>query len=173
VCRLGKERCPIAPAPNDEREKRQCAANSKSEVLYGRVQKSEDRGQRTEVAIERGNADCGTGNQSLLDASKKSAREIPDCEQMVRRVDALRVEWFGIVSGVRLPSGFCRTIEMCFRSRMISNLSVRSARRTFASAHRPGISSLAQRSLGNKGLHDVILIVESVFPETFNMKSGS
>src|SRR5207244_1039310 len=40
-------------------------------------------------------------------------RAIPDCEQIVRRVDAFRVVWFGIVSGVRLPSAFCRAIEIC------------------------------------------------------------
>src|SRR6059058_1209813 len=33
TCRMGKERCPIAPPPNDEREKRQCAADPKREVL--------------------------------------------------------------------------------------------------------------------------------------------
>lgn len=31
--RIGKERCPIPPPPNDEREKRQHAADSKREVL--------------------------------------------------------------------------------------------------------------------------------------------
>jgi len=36
--RIGKESCPIAPAPNREREKRQCAADSKSEVLKGVIQ---------------------------------------------------------------------------------------------------------------------------------------
>jgi hypothetical protein len=38
--RIGKERSPIAPTPNDERKKRQCAADSKSEVLNGVIQKS-------------------------------------------------------------------------------------------------------------------------------------
>jgi hypothetical protein len=36
--RIGKESCPIAPAPNREREKRQRAANSKSEVLNRVIQ---------------------------------------------------------------------------------------------------------------------------------------
>jgi len=36
--RIGKESCPIAPTPNREREKRQCAADSKSEVLKGVIQ---------------------------------------------------------------------------------------------------------------------------------------
>jgi len=36
--RIGKKSCPIAPAPNREREKRQCAADSKSEVLKGVIQ---------------------------------------------------------------------------------------------------------------------------------------
>ena len=31
--RIGKERCPIAPAPNDERKQRQCAADYESEIL--------------------------------------------------------------------------------------------------------------------------------------------
>src|ERR1700726_1845201 len=73
----------------------------------------------------------GKHYQALRYASRKSDRRIPDCEQIVRRVDAFRVEWFGIVSGVRLPSGFCRTIEICSRSRMSSNPSALSARRTF------------------------------------------
>ena len=37
--RIGKESCPIAPTPNREREKRQRAADSKSEVLKGVIQK--------------------------------------------------------------------------------------------------------------------------------------
>ena len=36
--RIGKESCPIAPAPNRKREKRQRAADSKSEVLKGVIQ---------------------------------------------------------------------------------------------------------------------------------------
>src|SRR6266487_981129 len=36
--RIGKESCPIAPTPNDECEKRQRAADSKSEVLNGAIQ---------------------------------------------------------------------------------------------------------------------------------------
>src|SRR5438477_5544592 len=36
--RIEKESCPIAPAPNREREKRQCAADPKSEVLKGVIQ---------------------------------------------------------------------------------------------------------------------------------------
>ena len=36
--RIGKESCPIAPTPNRERKKRQCAADSKSEVLNGVIQ---------------------------------------------------------------------------------------------------------------------------------------
>jgi len=36
-------------------------------------------------------------------ASRKSVREIPDCEQIVRRIDALSVGWLGIVKGVRVP----------------------------------------------------------------------
>jgi len=39
ACRIGKKSCPIAPAPNDERKKRQRAADSKSEVLDGGIQK--------------------------------------------------------------------------------------------------------------------------------------
>ncbi len=39
--RMGKESRPIAPAPNDERKKGQGATDSKSEVLYGRAQRSE------------------------------------------------------------------------------------------------------------------------------------
>ena len=71
-------------------------------------------------------------DQVLRYASRKSDRGIPDCEQIVRRVDAFKVEWFGIVSGVRPPSAFCRTIEICSRSRTISKPSACSARRTFA-----------------------------------------
>ncbi len=37
--RVGKESCPIAPTPNDEREKRQRTADSKSEILNGMIQK--------------------------------------------------------------------------------------------------------------------------------------
>ena len=37
--RIGKESCPIAPAPNREREKRQCADDCKREVLNGGIQK--------------------------------------------------------------------------------------------------------------------------------------
>jgi len=36
--RIGKESCPITPTPNREREKRQRAADSKSEVLNGGIQ---------------------------------------------------------------------------------------------------------------------------------------
>src|SRR5438309_4932965 len=36
---IGKESCPIAPTPNDERKERQCNTDSKSEVLNGRIQK--------------------------------------------------------------------------------------------------------------------------------------
>ncbi len=36
---------------------------------------------------------------------------------MVRRVDPLMREWFGIVSGVLAPSGFSRASEMCSRTR--------------------------------------------------------
>jgi len=39
--RIGKEGCPIAPTPNDEREKRQRPANSKSKILNGVIQKYE------------------------------------------------------------------------------------------------------------------------------------
>ena len=38
---IGKESCPIAPAPNRERNKRQRATDSKSEVLDGVIQKYE------------------------------------------------------------------------------------------------------------------------------------
>jgi len=41
TCRIGKERCPIAPPPNDEREKRQCAADPKREVLNDVIQNQE------------------------------------------------------------------------------------------------------------------------------------
>lgn len=37
--RIGKESCPIAPAPNRERENRQCADDCKREVLNGLIQK--------------------------------------------------------------------------------------------------------------------------------------
>jgi hypothetical protein len=37
--RIGKESSPIAPTPNDKREKRQRAADSKSEILNGATQK--------------------------------------------------------------------------------------------------------------------------------------
>ena len=36
---IGKESCPIAPAQNREREKRQCADDCKREVLNGVIQK--------------------------------------------------------------------------------------------------------------------------------------
>ena len=39
--RIGKERCAIAPTPNDERKKRQCAADCESKVLNGVIQKSQ------------------------------------------------------------------------------------------------------------------------------------
>ena len=39
ACRIGKESCPIAPPPNRERKKRQRAADSKSEILNGLIQK--------------------------------------------------------------------------------------------------------------------------------------
>src|SRR5438874_13052103 len=38
---ISKEGCPIAPTPNDEREKRQRPANSKSKILNGVIQKYE------------------------------------------------------------------------------------------------------------------------------------
>ena len=38
---ISKEGCPIAPTPNDEREKRQRPANSKSKILDGVIQKYE------------------------------------------------------------------------------------------------------------------------------------
>ena len=38
---MGKERCPIAPPPNDEREKRQRAADPKREVLNDVIQNQE------------------------------------------------------------------------------------------------------------------------------------
>jgi hypothetical protein len=41
ACRIGKERCPIAPPPNDEREKRQRAADCKCEVLDDVIQNQE------------------------------------------------------------------------------------------------------------------------------------
>ena len=40
------------------------------------------------------------------------------------------------------------------------------------SARRPGISSRRERSLGDKGLHHIILIVEGFLSKTFNMKSS-
>src|SRR5205823_8558674 len=39
--RIGKEGCSIAPTPNDERQKRQRPANSKSKILNGVIQKYE------------------------------------------------------------------------------------------------------------------------------------
>jgi len=36
---MGKESCPIAPTPHDECEKRQRAAEAKSEVLNNVIQK--------------------------------------------------------------------------------------------------------------------------------------
>ena len=41
--RIGKERCPIPPPPNDECEKRQRPADSKREVLNGGFQNEEER----------------------------------------------------------------------------------------------------------------------------------
>ena len=38
-CRVSKKSRPITPTPDDEREKRQCSADSKSEVLYGLIQR--------------------------------------------------------------------------------------------------------------------------------------
>ena len=38
TCRIGKESCPIPPAPNREREKRQRAADSKREILNDVIQ---------------------------------------------------------------------------------------------------------------------------------------
>ena len=40
------------------------------------------------------------------------------------------------------------------------------------SARRPGISSRRERSLGDKDLHHIILIVEDFLSKTFNMKSS-
>src|SRR4029077_11554402 len=55
--RIGKESCPIAPAPNREREKRQHAADSKRKVLKGVIQKEKE----TETI-----ADCGKKEEGGL-----------------------------------------------------------------------------------------------------------
>ncbi len=39
ACRMAKKSCPIAPTPDDECEKRQRAAEAKSEVLNNVIQK--------------------------------------------------------------------------------------------------------------------------------------
>ncbi len=47
---------------------------------------------------------------------KKSSLEIPDWVQIVLKVEALMNGWFGIVSGVLVPSEFILSIDMCSRS---------------------------------------------------------
>src|SRR5438132_170527 len=48
-------------------------------------------------------------------ACRNSSREMPAWVQIVRKVEALMCEWFGMVKGVRVPSGLSRTMEMCSR----------------------------------------------------------
>jgi hypothetical protein len=73
-----------------------------------------------------------TNTYSFPYAFRKSSRLMPDWRQMVRNVAPLIRGWFGIVSGVRVPSAFWRIIEMCSRSRTISNPKARNAQTIFA-----------------------------------------
>jgi len=48
---MGKECCPIPPPPNDEREKRERAANSKRQVLDGAFQNEKERRERDSIEM--------------------------------------------------------------------------------------------------------------------------
>jgi len=48
---MGKECCPIPPPPNDEREKRERAANSKRQVLDGAFQNEKERRERDSIGM--------------------------------------------------------------------------------------------------------------------------
>src|SRR5206468_8106268 len=64
--RIRKERCPIAPTPNNQRQKQQCSADCKSEVLNDVIQKKV-RSKKEDLEVE-----------SKTDESDHGQRRSPD-----------------------------------------------------------------------------------------------
>lgn len=60
-------------------------------------------------------------NYTLEYAFRNSSLVMPDCVQIVRKVDALILGWLGIVKGVSVLSALIRSIEICSFSRTILN----------------------------------------------------
>ncbi len=61
---------------------------------------------------------------AFLYASRNSSRSICDCRKIVLSVEPFIVLWFGIVSGVRVPSAFSRIMAMWLPSLTSSNPNV-------------------------------------------------
>ena len=61
------------------------------------------------------------GRLTLVQARKNSSLAMPTCVRMVRKVDALMVEWFGMLRQSEPPSGRGRRIAICSASRTNSN----------------------------------------------------
>ena len=68
-------------------------------------------------------------HSGLYISGQKVGSGNPDWVQMRRNVELFIRRWFGIVSGVRLPSGFSRTIEIWF---LPSNTFTNGARQSYA-----------------------------------------
>src|SRR5260370_12536457 len=87
---------------------------------------------------------------------------------MVRNVDAFMWRWLGIVNGVRVPSGFSRTMAMCSRSRTLRKPSNSRARTTLCLGASTG--NLGMR-LSDEGVQDRRIAFESIRAERFQMEA--
>lgn len=76
--------------------------------------------------------------------------------------------WFGIVSGVRVPSGLSRTMEMCSRSRTMRNPRDSSARKTLRFG--ASIGNLGTR-FGDEGVEDWGISLKGLGPECFQVEA--
>ena len=102
----------------------------------------------------------------------KSSLEMPDWVQIVRNVEALMNEWFGMVRGVPVPSGFSRNIEMCSFSRTTRNPRDSKALTTRRLEHRLGIWALDFNSrLGDGCLQDWRINLQDFLAECFDVEA--
>ncbi len=97
---------------------------------------------------------------------------MPDCVQIIRSVEPLIREWFGIVNGGRVPSAFSRTMAICSRSRTRrkprrSNAAITRARS--ASTGNLGINR--HRNLGHKSVKEWQIILNHRSAKCFERKT--
>lgn len=92
---------------------------------------------------------------------------------MARSVEDLIVEWLGIVSGVRVPSSFPRTMAICSRSRTTTKPRRSRALTTFCFLERrQGISTSGSKlSFGNERFEDRRVSFKGIWTKGFDMET--